>query len=108
MVFPERCGPRCAIDRGTRSEDKALDSRGFSGFEKMEGSSDVGFNIKARVYDRRPDPRAGGEMDDCVRFFCRDGALDGIPVSDIDTVQADVRDEGLEIPPLYERIVEII
>ena len=74
----------------------------------MEGTSDVRFNIELRLRDRRSDARPGGEMNDRLRPFRRDSAQNGILVSDIDRVQANVGDECLEIPPFNQRIVKVI
>src|SRR5271165_7054371 len=90
---------RGGVDRGTRSEDKALDSASFRSFKKVERSGDVGFNIELRVRDRRPDTSPGGEMYDCVRFVRRDSIQNGILISEIDCVQANVGDKCLEILP---------
>ena len=74
----------------------------------MEGPGDVRFDIEFRARDRRPDARPGREMYDCVRFFRRDGAQNGILISDINCVQVDIGNKRLEILPFNAGIVKVV
>ena len=74
----------------------------------MEGSIDVGFNIELRALDRRSDACSGGEMYDCVRSFRRESVQNGILVSNIDCVEANVGENRLQILPFDLGIVKVV
>src|SRR5215510_10380591 len=99
-----------AINGGGRSKHKLFDVALARQLQKVHGAVDVCFNIKTRLFERRPDAGACGKMNYAIKSLVAECFLQSVEIAYVGLDQAitGVREVLSNVGALNRRVIEVI